>query len=106
MKDVGQFADAQFETSTYPGLIDTARKNVTGSTVDQIYADAIKASQPTLVVDKYKLLQRQDVPGDIDRAIFPTSGTTQTILANIVVPIITRSVNFYTLTFRTFNEKL
>ena len=70
MQDIGFFADLTGKGQT-PIRTDTARVNVTGSSVDQIYAEAIKASQPTLVVDKYNLLQHQDVPGDLDRAIFP-----------------------------------
>ena len=43
----------------------------TGSTQDTIFADAVKAMMPTLVVDKYNLALVKDVPGQVDSVTFP-----------------------------------
>lgn len=42
-----------------------------GSTADQIFADAIMASMPTLVVEEKGLLMVKEVPGQVDAVTFP-----------------------------------
>ncbi len=58
-----------------PTTRDTADANYvageTGSTQDQIFAEAVKASMPTLVVDQYGLALTKEVPGQVDAVTFP-----------------------------------
>ena len=53
-------------TPTSRSVIDSA-----GSTVDTIFADAIMASLPTLVIDQYNLLMVKEVPDQHDSVTFP-----------------------------------
>ena len=53
-------------TPTNRAVADTA-----GSTVDTIFADAVLASMPTLVVEEKGLLMMQEVPAQHDSVTFP-----------------------------------
>ena len=61
MREVGKFI-----TTTKRADVDAG-----GSTADSIYADAVLANMPTLVVKQNNLLLTKDVPGQVDSAIFP-----------------------------------
>ena len=61
MREIGKFI-----TTTKAADIDPQ-----GSTADFIFAEAIQASMPTLVVDKYNMVMKKEVPGQVDAAVFP-----------------------------------
>jgi len=61
MREIGKFI-----TTTKAADIDPQ-----GSTADLIFAEAVQASMPTLVVDKYNMVMKKDVPGQVDTAVFP-----------------------------------
>lgn len=61
MREVGKFI-----TTTRQNIVDPQ-----GSTADFIFAEAVQATMPTLVVDKYNMVMKKDVPGQVDTAVFP-----------------------------------
>ena len=61
MREIGKFI-----TTTKRADVDAA-----GSTADSIYAEAVLANMPTLVVKENGLLMTKDVPGQVDSAVFP-----------------------------------
>lgn len=61
MREVGKFI-----TTTKRADIDPQ-----GSTADLIFAEAVQASMPMLVVDKYNMVMKKDVPGQVDSMVFP-----------------------------------
>jgi len=65
MKQIGRFA----EKANNPTMRDSVDPN--GSTVDTIFADAILASMPSIVMEKHNLALMKDAAGKADSVTFP-----------------------------------